>query len=290
MGADATIYVSMMTVNPSNHEGLRTGTLRVGIPYRTAKEEAAGENRKHEYYCQAVRNAGGDAVPISLNLDHANLTALLNSLDAFVTTGSPADVDPARYGATRHPICGDPDPARERTDWAIYEHALAEQKPVLAICYGAQSLNVFFGGTLVQDIPSEFPNSLRHSKNPNGEVMPAPSQDPVHALHIEAGSKLAEISGTPENRVNTSHHQAIRAPGRGLRVTAKAPDGVIEAVEYTGMGAAHGHASEGEAEQWIIGVQWHPERPIHEEAGDAFSAAIFRALVRAAVGVAPQAT
>ncbi|MFZ0818962.1 MAG: gamma-glutamyl-gamma-aminobutyrate hydrolase family protein [Candidatus Acidiferrales bacterium] len=280
----------MMNSIPSNQQGLRAGALRVGIPYRTAKEEAAGENRKHEYYCQAVREAGGEAVPISLNLNDANLPALLNSLDAFVTTGSPADVDPARYGAARHPKCGEADPPRERTDWAIYEHAFAEQKPVLAICYGAQTLNVFFGGTLVQDIPSELPHALRHSKNANGELMPAPSQDPVHALHIEAGSKLAEISGTLDNRVNTSHHQAIRTPGRGLRVTAKAPDGVIEAVEYAGIGQAFAHSTDGDSDQWIVGVQWHPERPVHEEAGDAFSAAIFRALVRAAAGVAPQAT
>jgi putative glutamine amidotransferase len=285
MAADATICDSMMNANSSNQQG-----LRVGVPYRTAKEEAAGENRKHEYYCQAVREAGGEPVAISLSLDDARLSALLNSLDAFVMPGSPADVDPARYGAARQPKCGDADPARERTDWAIYEHAFAEQKPVLAICYGAQTLNVFLGGTLVQDIPSELPNALRHSKNVNGEVMPAPSQDPVHALQIQAGSKLAELSGAAENRVNTSHHQAILAPGRGLRVTAKAPDGVIEAVEYTGSGLPTSHANGGDADQWIVGVQWHPERPIHEEAGDAFSAALFRALVCAAAGVAPQAT
>jgi putative glutamine amidotransferase len=286
MGADATIYVPMMSANPSHQQGHRAGALRVGVPYRTTQEEVAGDNRKHEYYCQAVRDAGGEPVPISLKLDDAALSVLLNSLDAFVTTGSPADVDPARYGAARHPKCGEADPARERTDWAIYQHAFAEQKPVLAICYGAQTLNVFLGGTLVQDIPTELPAALVHGKNATGEVMPAPSQDPVHAVQLEAGSMLAEISGASENRVNTSHHQAILAPGRGLHVTAKAPDGVIEAVEYVGGR----NASAGDAERWVVGVQWHPERPIHEAAGDAFSAAIFRALVRAAVGVAPQAT
>jgi putative glutamine amidotransferase len=286
MPANVTIYVSMMNSIPSNQQGVRAASIRVGIPYRTAREEAANENRKYEFYCQAVREAGGEPVAISLSLDDARLSALLHSLDAFVTPGSPADIDSTHYGAVRHPKCGDPDPARERTDWAIYEHALAEQKPVLAICYGVQSLNVFLGGTLVQDIPSELPNALRHSKNANGEVMPAPAQDPVHAVHIEAGSKLAELSGGPENRVNTSHHQAIRIPGRGLQVTAKAPDGIIEGVEYLGSGSLFA----GDAERWILGVQWHPERPIHEEAGDAFSAALFRALVRAAVGVAPQAT
>ncbi len=280
----------MVNTMPSNRQELRAGALRVGVPYRTAREEVAGENRKHDYYCQAVREAGGEPVAISLTLDDVRLSAMLHSLDAFVIPGSPADVDPARYGAARHANCGDADPARERTDWAIYEHAFAEQKPVLAICYGVQSLNVFLGGTLVQDIPSELPNALRHSKNRNGEVMPAPSQDPVHAVHIEAGSKLAELSGAAGNRVNTSHHQAIRTLGRGLRVTANAPDGVIEAVEYTAPGRAIGQTTGGDAGHWVLGVQWHPERPIHEEAGDAFSAMLFRALVRAAVEVAPQAT
>jgi len=268
-----------MNTTRDKQDTARPGAPRVGIPYRTAREEASGENRKHEYYCQAVREAGGEPVAISLNLDDARLSALLDSLDAFVSPGSPADVDPALYGGTRHEKCAEPDPARERTDRTVYNHALAGQKPVLAICYGVQSINVFLGGSLYQDIPSELANALRHSKTANGEVMPAPSQDPVHAVHIEAGSKLAEFAGAAEARVNSSHHQAIRALGRGLRVVATAPDGMIEAVEFATGG-----------ENWIVGVQWHPERPIHESAGDAFSSAIFRALVRAAVGVVPQAT
>ncbi|HET9400742.1 MAG TPA: gamma-glutamyl-gamma-aminobutyrate hydrolase family protein [Candidatus Acidoferrales bacterium] len=269
--------------------------VRVGVPYRTLREEQSGENRKHEFYCESVRQAGGEAVPVSLQLDDAPLARLLNSLDAFVTTGSPADVDPARYGAARHERCGPADPARERTDWAIYEHALAEGKPVLAICYGAQSLNVFFGGTLIQDIPSEFPRTLRHTVRPTGEVGATPAADPMHEILIEPQTYLAELAASPGAasnstaltvQVNTSHHQAILVPGRGLRVSAKAPDGIIEAVEYVGTAMPSDPGDRDSDLPLIIGVQWHPERM----AGDAFSISLFRALVRAGAGVVPQAT
>ena len=138
--------------------------VRVGIPYRTAAEEAAEENAKHEDYCQAVRRAGGEPVAISLRLSDAELKSLLRSLDAFVLPGSPADVDPARYGTERRPACDPSDAARERADWAVLEDVFAGQKPLLASCYGVQSLNVFLGGTLVQDIPTEMSGALRHGK------------------------------------------------------------------------------------------------------------------------------
>ena len=268
--------------------------LRVGVPYRTLDEELSGQNRKHQYYCKSVRAAGGAAIPISLQLSDFQLAAILDSLDAFVTTGSPADVDPARYGSARHEKCGPADPARERADWAIYEHALANKKPVLAICYGAQSLNVFCGGSLIQDLPTECPAALRHSVKPTGEVAASPSADPLHDIRIEPGTHLAELaalaglrsaSGNLTAQVNTSHHQSILAPDRGLRISAKASDGVIEAVEWTGGTSLSDAGATRPEDNWILGVQWHPERM----AGEALSLELFRALVRAA-GVVPQAT
>jgi len=255
--------------------------VRVGIPYRTSAEEASGENAKHEDYCRAVRLAGGEPIAISLRLSDAELKALVRSLDAFVLSGSPADVAPERYGAQRLPECGESDAQRERADWAALEEAFTAHKPLLASCYGIQSLNVFLGGTLVQDIPSELPDALRHST----EGLPKGAPAPIHEVRIEPGSKLAELAGSTEARVNTSHHQAILKPGCGLRVTAAAPDGVIEAVEWIGDGTTAD--SNGD---WVVGVQWHPEHAIHEASGDAFSDSLFRALVRAAAGVVPQAT
>lgn len=256
--------------------------VRVGIPYRTSAEEASGENAKHNDYCEAVRRAGGEPVAISLRLGDAELKALLRSLDAFVLPGSPADVDPARYNAERRPTCDPSDAARERTDWAVFDEVFAARKPLLASCYGLQSLNIYLSGTLVQDIPSEVSGALRHGK----AGLPKESAAPIHEIRIEPGTKLSEMAGGTEVRVNSTHHQSVLDVGRGLRVTATAPDGVIEAVEYAG--APDATASSGE--NWIIGVQWHPEHAIHEAQGDAFSESLFRALVRAAAGVAPQAT
>jgi putative glutamine amidotransferase len=247
---------------------------RVGVPYRTSKEEAAGNNAKHAQYCDAVRIAGGEPVAISLQLGDAELKSLAKTLDAFVLPGSPADVDPALYGTERSPKCDPADPARERTDYALLEDAFANTKPVLAICYGAQILNVRLGGTLYQDIESELPGSLNHTKN----GVPKDQPDPVHDAVIESGGELAQIAagtGLEQSgdgiwaRVNTSHHQSIRNIGHGLRVAARAPDGVIEAVEHE----PHKH--------WVIGVQWHPERPTHDEMGDALSEHLFHALMQA---------
>lgn len=275
----------MMAITQDRARVLPRELPRVGVPYRTSSEEAAGEHTKHEHYCQAIRAAGGEPVAVSLRLGDAELATLLGSLDAFVLPGSPADIDPVVYGAARHPKCADADPARERTDRAVFVHAIAEQKPMVAICYGVQSLNVFLGGTLVQDIPSEIPNALIHSRA--GVDRNAP--DPMHEVKIPQGSRLAELAGAvlgQDNfsitaQVNSRHHQSVDKPGRGLRVTATAPDGVIEAVEWTG-----GDASPERGKNWIVGVQWHPETML----GDALAAALFKDLVRASTRVVPQAT
>jgi putative glutamine amidotransferase len=276
---------------------------RVGVPYRTAKEETEGQHAKHDYYLRAVSDAGAEPVPISLRLVDAELAHLLGSLDAFVLPGSPADVAPSRYGASRHAKCGDADPARERVDWAVLVHAFSESKPLLAICYGIQSLNVFLGGTLVQDVPSEIPGALRHSKaggNVLGEVASTPSEDPQHKILIEPSTRLAQLAAlatpgicitlSPQATVNSSHHQAILTPGRGLKVSAKAPDGVIEAVEWIEESASGERNPSGIGARWITGVQWHPERLTHNPGADALSATLFRALALAASGVTPQAT
>jgi putative glutamine amidotransferase len=253
---------------------------RVGVPYRISSEEAAGNNTKHAQYCDAIRSAGGEPVAVSLQLGDAELKKLASSLDAYVLPGSPADVNPALYGAERSPKCDDPDAARERTDYALLEDAFANTKPVLAICYGAQILNVRLGGTLYQDIESELPGSLNHTK----DGVPKGQPDPVHDAVIVSGGELGQIAaaaGLEQSgdgfwaRVNTSHHQSIRDIGHGLRVAARASDGVIEAVEH------EPRQHTGTQNHWVVGVQWHPERPTHDKMGDALSEVLFRALIQA---------
>ena len=236
---------------------------RVGIPYRTEKEEVAKDRSRYDLYVDAVLRANAEPVEISLNLLTTELKGIARSLDAFLLPGSPADVDPALFGAARHPHSDDPDRARERTDFTLLEEAFGDQKPVLAICYGIQSLNVFLGGTLVQDIPSELHTSVQH--NWVGRQQGAP--EPFHSVQIDAGSRLVHLAGASNVRVNSSHHQSILEPGRDLRVAARAADAVIEAVEWTG------------ATNWIVGVQWHPERMSQT---DPLAQALFRDLVTAA--------
>ncbi|HEX2712515.1 MAG TPA: gamma-glutamyl-gamma-aminobutyrate hydrolase family protein [Candidatus Acidoferrales bacterium] len=239
---------------------------RIGVPWRMAKEEAENDRYRYDDYLRAVREAGGQAVEISLELARPELEKLLETLDAVVLPGSPADVDPARYGARRQDKCADSDPQRERTDCTLLDHAFAARKPVLAICYGTQLLNVYLHGKLIQDVPSELRTSIRHNK----AGLPAGAADPRHGARVEPGSKIAALAESagmgPNVEVNSSHHQAVLEPGRGLRITASAPDGVVEAVEWTG------------SDNWVVGVQWHPERM----PGDALAAALFRELVAAA--------
>lgn len=241
---------------------------RVGIPYRTTKEQETGENKANlENYFRAVREAGGEPVPVRLTSAEER-DRLLPTLDAFVLPGSPSDVNPARYGSVNRGKSEPPDVNREQTDFAILKHALAERKPVLAICYGCQSLNVYLGGTLIRDIWSTVEAPLRHRKKdpPASNPENTPAGDPLHGAALEPGSRLAKLVGATLAKINSSHHQAIEKPGKSLRVTAHAPDGVIEGVEWTGDS------------NWVLGVQWHPERM----SGDPFAEKLFEDFVAAA--------
>ncbi len=217
---------------------------RIGVPWRTLEEEYRGQREAYDLYLAAVRTAGGEPVEISLTLlESGKLSELAATLDGFLLPGSPADVDPCWYHAVRSPHCGIRDAFREQTDFALLDAAFAAGKPVLAICYGMQSLNVYKGGRLVQDIASELPDAIKHDwHRATGEP------EPEHPAEFGADSRLAELARGTVTRVNSSHHQAIAVAGRDLRVVAFAPDGIIEAVE----GADAGH--------WVTGVQWHPER------------------------------
>jgi putative glutamine amidotransferase len=178
--------------------------------------------------------------------------------------GSPADVDPEKYGAERHPGTAPADAFRDSTDELLLQDAYNMRKPVFGICYGLQSLNVWRTGTLDQAVPQDV----------NHEAGRKVTQ--AHFVQIDPESKLAAIlreAGTlPESSpvisVNSSHHQAAEVVGDGLRLVAWSPeDGVKEAVEGTSP------------DQFVLGVQWHPERTYDSEPA---SRAIFRAFVQAA--------
>ena len=238
---------------------------RIGVPWRTAKQERKRDMRYNQLYLDAIRAAGGEPVQISLLQPPAKLARMATTFDGFVLPGSPADITPSLFGARPHAKAAKPDLAREKTDFALLRHALPAGKPVLAICYGIQSLNVFCGGSLVQDIPSELPRALAHSSRSD-------KHEATHEIHL-VESDLAKLAGGAPVSVNSVHHQSIEQPGKGLRVAAQAPDGVIEAVEWT--------AGPG----WALGVQWHPERTPE----DPLARKIFRRLVEEAGAAARRA-
>ena len=235
---------------------------RVGIPWRTSAEEAELNLAKVKNYQDSVLAAGGEPVLLSLQRSK-DLQELLPTLDAFVLPGSPADVEPTEYGSVNRGKSEPADSPREQTDRAILKHAFSEKKPVLAICYGCQLLNVYLGGTLIQDLREETETPIAHTRH---DIVPEPATDPIHGATLDQASRLAKIAASVEAQVNSSHHQAVERVGKGLHVTAHAPDGTIEAIEWTGDS------------NWIVGVQWHPERMF----GDAFSERLFRDFISAA--------
>jgi putative glutamine amidotransferase len=205
-----------------------------------------------ENYCDAVIRAGG--LPVLLPHEVEQADAYLRLIDALVVTGGAFDVDPALFGAeTRHATVTTKD-RRTRFELAVTRRVLGADKPVLGICGGQQLLNVALGGTLIQHIPDEVPGALAHEQK-------TPRHEPAHTVRFAEGTRLRAIAGTAEAPVNSTHHQAVKAPAPGLVVDATAPDGVIEGIEDP-------------RRRFCIGVQWHPEYAISEADRRLFAAFI----------------
>jgi putative glutamine amidotransferase len=248
-------------------------TPRIAIPVPTSKDPAYNQ-RSWPTYATAVSRSGGEPVAVDLNASPAEISALAASCDGVLLPGSPADVDPALYGAERDPASAPADPAREATDYLLLDHAEKYGKPVLAICYGVQLLNVWRGGTLVQDLA---PLPVNHSAGSKVAI--------AHTAQIAPDSILASLlmpEEAPEKDgflrlpINTSHHQSVAAPGTGLRIVARCPDdGVIEAVEMEPDDRVF-HVEHQMPPQFLLGVQWHPERSYEISAA---SRALFDRLV-----------
>ena len=241
---------------------------RIAIPEPTSADEAYNQ-RSLPQYIRAVEAVGGIAVPIPLRASRTEQASLLASCSGILLPGSPADVNPARYGQEAAKECAPKDEAREAVDELLLQNGFAEAKPILGICYGLQSLNVWRRGTLIQDLPrAEAANASTVNHQPGREVQRA------HPVLLTPGSRLSHVvtqveqDGEPGLFVNSSHHQAIDQPGEALLVAARSPvDGVIEALEGV------------EPAQFVIAVQWHPERSFESSAA---SRALFEAFLEAA--------
>lgn len=206
-------------------------------------------------YSEAIVAAGGIPLLLPIIKDKNDVELLLKKIDGLLLTGG-NDVPPSRYGEDRHDktVCVHPD--KEVSDFTLVGKAVRMKKPILAICYGTQLVNVVLGGSLIQDIPSECKNSQIHKNSQNERY--------THSVTIEKNSILYSIIGVDRIEANSTHHQAIKRLGNGLKNTAHTVDGMIEAIEWKDY-------------PFLVGVQWHPERMIDSP----HHAALFGALINA---------
>ena len=237
-------------------------SIRIAIPEPTSSDTEYN-GRSLPVYVRALEAAGAAAFVVPLNEPQERVARLLAGVQGILLPGSRYDVDPQRYGEEPIPECGEADPGRTAVDELLLQDAFNLKKPILAICHGTQTLNVWRNGSLIQDLKTPV------NHQPGRTVVEA------HPVRIAEGSRLAGLVASDQAagsaglvQVNSSHHQAIRVPGDRLLVSAvSADDGVIEAVELDAP------------EHFVLAVQWHPERTYAESE---LSRAIFAAFVDSA--------
>jgi putative glutamine amidotransferase len=244
--------------------------IRIAIPEPTTSD-AAYNSRSLPPYLAALQSAGASPVLVPLHERQDRVARLLAGTHGVLLPGSGFDVDPERYGEARIPECGPSDPGRAAVDELLLQDAFNLHKPILAICQGVQTLNVWLNGTLIQDLEKTLHTPVNH--RPGRDLVDA------HPVRFVPESRLAGIyegvqkadpasASSFETTCNSSHHQAIARVGDNLRVTALSPqDNVVEAVELDA------------ADHFVVGVQWHPERTYTVSP---LSRAIFSAFVSAA--------
>jgi putative glutamine amidotransferase len=193
-------------------------------------------------YARAIAQAGG--IPLVLPSFVEEVSSLLDTVDGLLIPGG-LDIHSRRFGEDLHPTVKLHE-ERDDFEMAVVQEAVKRDIPVLAICRGAQILNVALGGSLWQDLPGQAGEYLKLNGMPPQEHWHDPASEPAHGIMIKKNSALFKIQGSETLQVNTHHHQALKAIAKGLVVTATATDGVVEAVELPGM-------------RFVLGVQWHPE-------------------------------
>ena len=209
----------------------------IGISAVTSSDEKVYTQRAA--YAQAIWGAGGEAILLPCNPDKSNVKQIVDMLDGLLAPGG-HDIDPALYGEEMMEECGRISLFEDEYDMELVKEAVKQGKPVMGICRGMQVINALYGGTLYQDITTQYSEEVFHTRL-------HPMEENFHTVNIEKESYLAKVMGETEDvKVNTSHHQAVKDVADGFKVTAKAPDGIIEAMENEDAS--------------ILCVQWHPER------------------------------
>jgi len=231
---------------------------RIGITMRI--EQTTNRFYLGRDYSEAVEAAGGVPVHISLIPNADYIDSVVAHLDGILLPGSDSDVDPLRYDQQPHPQLGTVQTIKDETDLLVIAAAEQRRIPIFAICFGMQVLNVSRGGTLIQDISSQVPGSIKHEQGP-------PRDRPSHRIRLLENTRLSDIAGAVDAVVNSHHHQAVESIGANLVATAWATDGVIEALE------------DPRPDRFIVAVQWHPELGWQH---DLLSQRLFRAFIKEA--------
>ncbi len=210
----------------------------VAVTATSDKVNGSDKVRVNRAYIDAIRAAG--LIPLVVPpMTAEEAPAVLDAVQGLVLTGG-GDIEPALFGAARHPATGPAHELRDQCELALAKAAAARRLPTLAICRGVQVLNVAMGGSLVQDIPSEVKTTIDHDAE-------GARSSRVHLVEVDGASRLAGIVGANRIMTNSFHHQSVERVASGLRTVATAPDSVVEAVECT------------DRAWWAVGVQWHPE-------------------------------
>lgn len=253
-------FIAACEKKAENQTEERKNTMHL-IGVTPAQDDKSGRIIINQDYLDAVYRAGALPVLLPLYGDQPALwDAMIDAIDGLLLSGG-ADVGPLCYGEDTLPLCGETSPLRDSQEFYLCKKALEKDLPILAICRGHQVLNCALGGTLYQDIAAQYGEELKH---PRYEV-PA---DQVHEVTVEKDSRLYQITGLSTLKVNSRHHQAVKDVGEGLKITARATDGLIEGIELPGK-------------KFVVGVQWHPES-LSSYAPDA--QALFNAFVSACGG------
>lgn len=208
----------------------------IGLLPQWNREKDRLFNRRN--YFEALEEAGALPVNLPLTTDPEELRAYALRMDAFLFTGG-IDVSPLRYGEELIPELGEVHPQRDQMEALLLPLVMEQGKSIMAICRGIQTINVILGGTLYQDLPTQHSSEIAHQQ-------PAPFDQPGHAVTVLPDTPLAALVGAGELRVNSIHHQAVKALAPLLRPMALSPDGLIEAAWLPGY-------------PYLRAYQWHPE-------------------------------
>jgi putative glutamine amidotransferase len=225
------MVVTVLLFGAISAQGVNTqAVIRVGIVDQCSSNVVGKE------YISFVSHGGFKPIVLKRSADKAKIAAMVAACDSISLCGG-EDIEPSRYNEKPSPELGEVNKERDAWEFAVLDEAVKMRKPILGICRGCQMLNVYFGGTLYQDLPTEFEGCAKegHRLGNKGE----------HSIVVASGSRFAERTGKLQMTVNSRHHQAVKKLGRGFKATAHSVDGVIEVIENT--------------EYPAIGVQFHPE-------------------------------